>query len=66
MVRKVWLVLPPTRLTAGQEARNGRQKCSIFINPRSRGLTEKAAMLKGYVKPLKDASGVTAAMKELY
>ena len=49
-----------------QEARNGRQKCRIFINPRSRGLTEKAAMLKGYVKPLKDASGVTAAMNELY
>ena len=37
-----------------QEARNGREKCRIYINARSRGLSEKAALLKGYVKDLQD------------
>ena len=41
-----------------QEARNGREKCWIFINPRSRGLTAKAKMLEGYVRPLKDAESI--------
>ncbi|MBQ9195608.1 MAG: adenosine deaminase [Clostridia bacterium] len=35
-----------------QEARNGREKCRIFINPHSRGLSDKAALLKGYVTVL--------------
>ena len=39
-----------------QEARNGRNKCHIYINPRSRGLAEKAKMLEGYVHPLQDAA----------
>ena len=38
-----------------QEARNGREECRIFINPRSRGLTVKAKMLEGYVRPLSEA-----------
>ena len=41
-----------------QEARNGKKKSSIFINPRSRGLTEKAKMLEGYVRPLRDAEEI--------
>ena len=41
-----------------QEARNGRQKCRIYINPRSRGLTAKAKMLEGYVQPMKDAETI--------
>ncbi|MBQ3482466.1 MAG: adenosine deaminase [Oscillospiraceae bacterium] len=45
-----------------QEARNGTQSCSIFINPRSRGLTAKARMIKGYVRPLTDAAAVLAEL----
>jgi len=41
-----------------QEARNGRQQCSIYINPRSRGLTAKARLLEGYVQPLQSAEAV--------
>lgn len=41
-----------------QEARNGSKKCRIFINPRSRGLTAKARMLEGYVKPLRKAEEI--------
>ncbi|MBO4297873.1 MAG: adenosine deaminase [Clostridia bacterium] len=41
-----------------QEARNGRNKCRIYINPRSRGLAAKAKMLEGYVSPLKDAGDI--------
>ena len=37
-----------------QEARNGRGKCRIYINPHSRGLAEKAELLKGYVTDLQD------------
>jgi hypothetical protein len=40
-----------------QEARNGREKCSIFLNPRSRGLVVKARTLEGYVRPLEEAEG---------
>ena len=40
-----------------QEARNGREKCSIFLNPRSRGLAVKARTLEGYVRPLQEAEG---------
>jgi hypothetical protein len=35
-----------------QEARNGRKKCRIYINPKSRDLAAKAKMLEGYVQPL--------------
>jgi hypothetical protein len=35
-----------------QEAKNGREKCRIYINPKSRGLQAKAKMLEGYVMPL--------------
>ena len=41
-----------------QEARNGRQKSRILINPRSRGLKAKAKLLEGYVRPLRDAQAV--------
>ena len=37
-----------------QEARNAREKCRIYINLRSRGLSAKARMLEGYVSPLSD------------
>ncbi|MBR0040297.1 MAG: adenosine deaminase [Oscillospiraceae bacterium] len=46
-----------------QEARNGRRKCSIFINPRSRGLTVKAKMLEGYVRPLHKAEEVLETLR---
>ncbi len=35
-----------------QGARNGRRKCRIFFNPRSRGLAAKARLLEGYMEPL--------------
>ncbi len=35
-----------------QEARNGKEKCLICINPKSRDLAAKAKMLEGYVQPL--------------
>lgn len=41
-----------------QEARNGREKCRIYINPRSRGLAVKAKALEGYVRPLRDAGAI--------
>ena len=41
-----------------QEARNGREKCRIYISPRSRGLTVKARTLEGYVHPLRDADAI--------
>ena len=41
-----------------QEARNGRQKCRIYINPHSRGLAAKARMLKGYVEKLGEAESI--------
>ena len=45
-----------------QEARNGREKCRIYINPRSRGLAVKVRTLGGYVQPLRDAEAI---LKEL-
>ena len=47
-----------------QEARNGREKCRIFINPHSRGLSAKAKMLEGYVEPLRDAAAILDAGNE--
>ena len=41
-----------------QEARNGRCRCRIFVNPRSRGLSAKAKMLEGYVQPLVSAEEI--------
>ncbi len=41
-----------------QEARNAREKCRIYINPRSRSLAVKTRTLEGYVRPLKDAEAV--------
>ena len=41
-----------------QEARNGKEKCRIFFNPRSRSLAAKAKMLEGYVMPLTDAESI--------
>ena len=41
-----------------QEARNGREKCRIYINPRSRGLAVKVRTLEGYVQPLRDAEAI--------
>ena len=41
-----------------QEARNGREKCRIYLSPRSRGLAVKARTLEGYVHPLRDANAI--------
>ena len=38
-----------------QEARNGRAKCRIYVNTRSRELAAKASVLEGYVRPLSEA-----------
>ena len=38
-----------------QEARNGQEKCRIYINARSRRLAAKARMLGGYVRPIQEA-----------
>ena len=48
-----------------QEARNGRGKGSIFVNPRSRGLAVKAKLLGGYVQPLGDEKEIAAAVERL-
>ena len=48
-----------------QEAKNGRGKCRIFVNPRSRGLSLKAKMLEGYVEPLEAPESLTAALTGL-
>ena len=45
-----------------QEARNGREKCRIYINPHSRGLAVKIKTLEGYVRPLHNAEAI---LKEL-
>ena len=49
-----------------QEAKNGRCKCRIFVNPRSRGLTVKAKLLEGYVQPLTDAETIAEAVRNLH
>ena len=48
-----------------QEARNGRCRCRIFVNPRSRGLSVKARLLEGYVQPLTDAKEIAEAVEQL-
>ena len=44
-----------------QQARNSSNKHRIYINPRSRGLTEKARMLDGYVQKMGSADEILAA-----
>ena len=46
-----------------QEAKNGKYKCGIYINPHSKMLKEKARSLKGYVTLL-DASGTVPSQIE--
>lgn len=41
-----------------QEARNSGKKCRIFVNSHSRGLADKADLLKGYVAYLQDPAQV--------
>ena len=48
-----------------QEARNGRGKGAIFVNPRSRGLAEKAKLLGGYIHPLGEPKEIAAAVERL-
>ena len=48
-----------------QEAKNGRGKCRIFVNPRSRGLSVKAKTLEGYVEPLSTPRAVINALSGL-
>ena len=48
-----------------QEARNGRGKCRIFVNPRSRGLRVKARMLEGYVQPLSTPYSLISSLSDL-
>ncbi len=45
-----------------QEARNGREKCRIYINPKSRDLAAKAKMLEGYVRPLTEPESILLAL----
>ena len=46
-----------------QEARNGRENCRIYINPRSRALAAKAGMLRGYVRPLEEAEHIAEELR---
>ena len=46
-----------------QEAKNGRYKCRIYINGRSRGLSVKARALEGYVKPMSTAEAFLSDLK---
>ena len=48
-----------------QQARNGRFKCRIFVNPRSRGLAVKARTLEGYIQPLEGAEEIAEAAEKL-
>ena len=48
-----------------QEARNGRGKCRIFLSPRSRGLSEKAKLLEGYVQPLTEDADIAGVVEQL-
>ena len=45
-----------------QEARNGREKCRIYINPKSRDLAVKAKMLEGYVLPLMNPESILSSL----
>ena len=45
-----------------QEAKNGREKCDIYIDGRSRNLRTKAAALQGYVKIFRSADDPAEAI----
>ncbi len=45
-----------------QEAKNGREKCDIYIDGRSRNLRTKAAALQGYVKIFRPADDPAEAI----
>ena len=47
-----------------QEARNGRKKCRIFINPKSRDLSAKAKILEGYVQPLTKPENIMKVLNQ--
>ena len=47
-----------------QQARNSSNPHQIFINPRSRGLTEKARMLEGYVRKMGDAEEILRCLQD--
>ena len=47
-----------------QEARNGRKKCRIYINPKSRGLAVKTKLLTGYTRPLQDAEALLEELNQ--
>jgi hypothetical protein len=52
-----------------QEARNGREKCGIYVSGRCRSLRAKAEMLQGYVKvfrPEEDVAGEVLTRYGLY
>ena len=46
-----------------QQARNSRNRHQIFVNPRSRGLREKARMLEGYVRRMGDAEEILGSVR---
>ena len=48
-----------------QEAKNGRCKCRIFVNPRSRELSVKARMLEGYVESPENPERIISTLAEL-
>ena len=47
-----------------QQARNSSNKHRIHINPRSRGLTEKAKMLDGYVQKMGSADEIIGNVRD--
>lgn len=49
-----------------QEAKNGKEKCDIYIDPRSRVLKAKAVTLKGYVKLVNRQTKAADQILDLY
>ena len=41
-----------------QEAKNAKHKCRIYLDPKSRALAAKGALLQGYVRPMTDAAAI--------
>ncbi|MCR4706982.1 MAG: adenosine deaminase [Clostridiales bacterium] len=41
-----------------QEAKNAKHKCRIYLDPKSRALATKGALLQGYVRPMTDAVAI--------
>ena len=48
-----------------QEAKNGKNKCTIFVHHSSKSLREKAESLRGYAILFKDTGEVTEKLKEI-